>query len=114
MNILAFETNKTARKKSSYSIFSYINNKIILEKENAIGITIILIMVGTMIASLTAAMAVQSNFSLPILMAATITAMAANVTAISQQSFQTIVWVFLANIFINSSLLVYQIILISL
>lgn len=96
-------------KKNTFSLspISRINQIIEKEKDNAIGISIALIMLGTGIASITAAMAVSTS-SFFILIGATILAMGANVMAISQRSFKTIVWTFLFNIGLNVGLIIYQ------
>ncbi len=88
--------------------FIFINKKIEREKENAIGISIALIMLGTGIASLSAALPVHKEVSMIILMTTTTLAMGANVTVLSQQSFKVIVWAFLINIIVNSFLIIYQ------
>lgn len=100
----------TQKENTRFQLIQYINAIIEKEKSNAIGITIMLIMLGTGIASITAALAVQGEISLPVLMVSTVFAMGANATAISQQPFKTIVWAFILNITVNSLLLVYQII----
>lgn len=98
------------KEQKHFNIFQYVNRIIKREKTNAIGISIMLIMVGTGIASITAALAVNGEVSLPILMTSTLFAMGANATAISQQPFKTVVWAFVLNIAINSLLLIYQVI----
>lgn len=90
------------------SLLNFINKKIEREKENAIGISIALIMLGTGIASLSAALSVHKEVSMIILMTTTTLAMGANVTILSQQSFKVIVWAFLINIIVNSFLIIYQ------
>ncbi|MFY0631254.1 MAG: hypothetical protein JXR05_12790 [Flavobacteriaceae bacterium] len=91
----------------SLSPITKINQIIKKEKDNAIGISIALIMLGTGIASITAAMAVSTS-SFFILIGTTILAMGANVMAISQRSFKTIVWTFIFNIGLNIGLIIYQ------
>lgn len=104
-------THKIRQKESkNLNLLSYVNQIIEREKTNAIGITIMLIMFGTGIASITAALSVNGEVSLPILITSTLFAMGANATAISQQPFKTIVWAFILNITINSLLLIYQLI----
>lgn len=98
------------KEQKSFNVLHSINHIIEREKTNAIGITIMLIMFGTGIASITAALSVHGEVSIPILMTATFFAMGANATAISQQPFKTIVWAFIINITINSLLLIYQVI----
>ena len=95
-------------KEFSFSLINIINRKIEQEKDNAIGIAVILIMLGTMIASISAALAIHKNVNLFALIFSCITAMGANATAISQRSFKTIVWVFLFNIIGNVLLIIYQ------
>lgn len=90
------------------SLLNFINKKIEREKENAIGISVALIMLGTGIASLSAALSVHQEVSMIILMTTTTLAMGANVTVLSQQSFKVIVWAFLINIIVNSFLIIYQ------
>jgi hypothetical protein len=102
--------NLIQKENTRFTLTGYINRKIKQEKVNAIGITIMLIMFGTGIASLTAAFAVNGEVSLPILMTSTLLAMGANAIAISQQPFKIIVWAFIVNILINSLLLAYQVI----
>jgi hypothetical protein len=98
------------KEKSRFNLINYINTKIEQEKTNAIGITIMLIMFGTGIASITAALSVHGGVSLPILMGSTLLAMGSNAIAISQQPFKVIVWAFIVNIIINSLLLIFQLI----
>ena len=100
--------NQVVKSKSfSFNFIEKINNIILKEKANSIGISIALIMLGTGIASITAALAVTNSFF--ILMVATILAMGANVTAISQRKFKTIVWAFTINISVNLLLILYLI-----
>ncbi len=110
--IMEAQLTRTIQQKRSFSfsLITRINQKIEQEKDNAIGITIALIMFGTGIASLTAAMAVNGDVSMVILLCATICAMSANAIAISQQPFKIVFWAFVINIFVNSFLLLYQII----
>ncbi|MEQ6122815.1 hypothetical protein AAON49_01275 [Pseudotenacibaculum sp. MALMAid0570] len=86
--------------------FKRINLLIEKEKTNSIGISIALIMFGTGIASITAALAVDKSFFI-VLMLATILAMGSNVMAISQRSFKTVVWSFIINILVNVALIIY-------
>lgn len=102
--------NIRQKEQRSFNLLQYVNLIIERERANAIGITIMLIMFGTGIASITAALSVHGDVSIPILMTATFLAMGANATAISQQPFKTIVWAFILNITINSLLLIYQVI----
>ncbi|CAM1365096.1 conserved protein of unknown function [Tenacibaculum soleae] len=81
------------------NFLSTINHKIAQEKENAFGISLILLMVSSMIASFSAALAITC-----------ISAMGANAVAISQRSLKTVVWSFFTAILINVLLIIYQII----
>ena len=98
------------RKSFNLNIIDRINSLIEKEKDNAIGISIALVMFGTGLASLTAALALYEGVSIFILMTATILAMSTNVAAISQQPLKTLVWMFIINISVNAFLLIYQII----
>ena len=100
---------KKERKSQKLNLIQRINRLVEKEKSNSIGISIALIMFGTGIASITAALAVDNN-SFFILMLATAAAMGANVTAISQRSFKTISWAFIINISLNILLIAYQLI----
>lgn len=100
---------KKERQTQRGSLVQKINKLIEKEKSNSIGISLALIMFGTGIASITAALAVDNN-SFFILMLATIAAMGANVTAISQRSFKTVSWAFIINISLNILLIVYQLV----
>ncbi|MBL4606149.1 MAG: hypothetical protein JKY02_10955 [Flavobacteriaceae bacterium] len=97
-------------KKNTFSLSPISRINLIIEKEkiNSIGISIALIMLGTGIASITAAMAVSTS-SFFILIGITILAMGSNVVALSQRSFKTIVWAFIVNIGLNIGLIIYQI-----
>ena len=97
------------KKSVGWNPIQIINQIIEKEKTNSIGISVALIMFGTGIASITAALAVDSS-SFIILMVATILAMGSNVMAISQRTFKTIVWSFIFNIGINIGLIIYQLI----
>lgn len=102
--------NIRQKEQKSFNLLHYVNHIIERERTNSIGITIMFIMFGTGIASITAALSVHGEVSIPILMTSTLFAMGANATAISQQPFKTIVWAFILNITINSLLLIYQVI----
>tara|TARA_R110002073_G_scaffold8207_1_gene45639 strand:+ start:81678 stop:82013 length:336 start_codon:yes stop_codon:yes gene_type:complete len=98
-----YETKKPV---VNFNLVGRINKLIEKEKINSIGISIALIMLGTGLASITAALSVSLN-SFTILMLATILAMSSNVTAISQRKFKTIVWAFIINIVANVILIGY-------
>ena len=97
------------KRKDTFNLVKWINAKIEKEKENAIGISIAFIMVGTGLASITAALAVHRELSLPILMTVAILAMATNSAVISQQPLKTTAWLFMISMVINILLLCYQI-----
>lgn len=90
-------------------IISFINEKIQAEEKNAIGIAVILIIAGTMIASISAALAVHGEIAILPLIFSCVSAMGANAIAISQRPFKMIVWAFAINILGNSLLIIYQI-----
>ncbi|WP_299162418.1 hypothetical protein [uncultured Tenacibaculum sp.] len=95
----------------NFNLISIINKKIAQEKENAIGISVILIMIGTMIASFSAALAVHGEVNILPLAFTCISAMGANAIAISQRAFKTVAWAFIINILGNILLIIYQLIL---
>ena len=97
----------SARKLTRWNPIEAINQIIEKEQTNSIGISVALIMFGTGIASITAALAVASS-SFFILMLVTVLAMGSNVMVISQRTFKTIVWCFMFNLFINIGLIIYQ------
>lgn len=92
------------------NFLSTINHKIAQEKENAFGISLILLMISSMIASFSAALAVHGNVNVFILAITCISAMGANAVAISQRSLKTVVWSFFVTILINVLLIIHQII----
>ncbi|TDQ25802.1 hypothetical protein [Tenacibaculum caenipelagi] len=98
---------KLYQKTTGFGIITYINKKINEGEKNRIGISIILITVGSMIASITAALAVDGKVNLFALIFACVTAMGANAVAISQRSFKTIAWAFIINILGNIILIFY-------
>lgn len=102
-------TPTTEKRVGSFNLVKRINAKIEKEKENAIGISIAFVMIGTGLASITAALAVHRELSLPILMTVTILAMATNAAVISQQPLKTTAWLFMISIVVNILLLFYQI-----
>lgn len=99
--------NNTTSKTFNVNFISAINDKIKAEEKNAIGLSVILIMAGTMIASVTAALAAHGEINMFFLMFACISAMGANAAAISQRSFKTIVWAFIINILGNILSIIY-------
>lgn len=94
---------------NQFNIIQRINQKLEKEKDNTIGISIALVMFSTGIASLNAAMAVQGEISMFILMTAIILAMSTAVLSISQQPIKTIAWSFIISVIINVVMLSYQI-----
>jgi hypothetical protein len=94
---------------NQFNIIQRVNQKIEKEKENAIGISIALVMFSTGIASINAAMAVQGKISMFILMTAIILAMSTAVLSLSLQPLRTIAWSFIASVIINVIMLFYQI-----
>ena len=99
--------NSTTSKTLNLNFISAINKRIKAEEKNAIGLSVILIMAGTMIASVTAALAAHGEINMFFLMFACISAMGANAIAISQRSFKTIVWAFIINILGNILSIIY-------
>jgi len=102
-------TPVTEKRHLAFTLVNRINAKIEKEKGNAIGISIAFVMMGTGLASITAALAVYRELSLPILMTVTILAMATNAAVISQQPLKTTTWLFLISMLANITLLSYQI-----
>ncbi len=102
-------TQITEKRTLTFNLVKRINAKIEKEKENAIGISIAFVMIGTGLASITAALAVHRELSLPILMSVTILAMATNAAVISQQPLKTTAWLFIISMVVNILLLSYQI-----
>ncbi len=92
----------------SFNIINRINKAIEKETINAIGISVALIMLGTCLASITVAIAASKGLFI-ILMTCAVLAMGANVVALSQRSFKTIVWAFIINVGINFIALIYLI-----
>jgi hypothetical protein len=99
------------KEKSSNLIINWVNYYVKKEQENAIGITLIYIIVGSGIASITGALAVKNPISMPILITAALLSMGTNVSVLSQRTFKTSTWFFFISILINSLLLIYQIII---
>lgn len=96
-------------KSIQFNLINTINKKIEEEKQNAFGISIIIITVGTMIASINAAFALHGNVSYFILAMSLILCTTTNVSAISQQPFKVVAWSFIINVLVNSFLIIYQI-----
>lgn len=109
MNNQAILTDTFESRKSIHlSIINKINKIIKREEKNAIGITLMYVMVGSGIASLTAALAVNGAVSVAILILSASLAMGTNAAVLSQQTFKTSSWFFIVNVVINSALLIYQ------
>lgn len=102
-------TPVTEEKTFIFNLVKSINAKIEKEKENAIGVSIAFVMIGTGLASITAALAMHKSPSMFILMTVTILAMATNAAVISQQPLKTVTWLFLVSIVVNTILLFYQV-----
>lgn len=94
------------RKVFSFNIISHINKAIEREAINAIGISVALIMLGTCLASITVALSASKGMFV-LLMLCAVLAMGANVVALSQRSFKTVVWSFIINVGINFIALIY-------
>lgn len=92
-------------------VFALVNNKIEKEKENAFGITVLIIMISTMIASVSAALAIYKDFSFVILAFTLITSMGTNAAAFSQSPFKYVVWAGIISIVGNTFLVFYQLFL---
>lgn len=115
MNTQATLTSTTkTQQKHTLGLIGHINKVIAREQKNALGITLVYIMVGTGIASITAALSVHEGVSLPILMTAASLAMGTNASALSQQPFKITTWFFIVNVIVNSILLIYQLFTLSL
>ena len=99
---------------SRLSLIKWVNKSIVREQNNAIGITLIYVMVGSGIASLTAALSVYGTVSLPILLTTACLAMGTNAAVLSQQPFKFSTWFFIVSVTINTALLGYQIVNLSL
>ncbi len=102
--------NVTVSKQRNFSLISVINNWVKKEEKNAIGISILFIMVGTMVASISAALAINGTIAYFPLIFTCLSAMGANVTAISQRPFKVVTWAFIINILGNLALIIYQLI----
>lgn len=94
---------------NQFNIIQRINQKVEKENQNAIGISIALVMFSTGIASINAAMAVQGKISMFILMTAIVLSVSTAVLTLSQQPLKTIAWSFIVSVIINTIMLFYQI-----
>ena len=103
--------NNSTIKFSKLNFISIINNKIAQEENNAFGISIILLMASSMIASFSAALAVHGDVNIFALIITCVSAMGANAVAISQRAFKTVIWTFFIAISTNILLIIYQLIL---
>ncbi len=102
-------TVNNSSKTIQFNLINTINKKIEEEKQNAFGISILLITAGTMIASINAAFALNGDVSYFILAVSLILTTTTNVSAISQQPFKIVVWSFIINVLVSSFLIIYQI-----
>lgn len=100
-------SNIEQRNEIKLSLINWVNNIIKREEKNSLGITLMYVMVGTGVASLTAALSVSNNIL--ILMITTCLAMGTNASILSQQKFKISSWLFIISILINTGLLIYQI-----
>lgn len=100
--------NNETIKFSKLNIIDIINNKIKQEESNAIGISIILLIASSMVASFSAALSVHHDVNLFALIVTCVSAMGANAIALSLQTFKAITWGFLTAIIINVLLIIYQ------
>lgn len=99
-----------SRKNFNFSIINWVNSIIEREQKNNLGICVFYVMVGSGVASLTAAFAVYGSVSVPILIISSCLAMGTNASVLSQQTFKISSWFFLVSIIINTALLIYQLI----
>ena len=97
------------KQNNSLSLINWVNDFAQKEKTNALGITVMYIMVGSGIASLTAALSVYDGVSIPILIISSFLAMGNNAAIISQQTFKFSTWFFIVNVVVNTALLFYQV-----
>jgi predicted nucleic acid binding AN1-type Zn finger protein len=109
MNTQAIQINNLDSKKKIFTPILWVHNFVEKEKTNALGITLIYIMVGTGIGSLTAALSVHNTVNVFILMLSVSLAMTTNAAVLSQQSFKTTTWLFIISIIANIIMLIYQI-----
>ncbi|WOC40359.1 hypothetical protein [Polaribacter sp. HL-MS24] len=96
-------------KTSKLAFINCVNTYVEKEKENSIGISLFYIMVGSGIASITAALAVEGDVSMPILITAAVLSMGTNVCVLGQLPFKISTWSFIVSVIVNVFLLVYQI-----
>lgn len=97
------------KKTSKLAFINWVNSYIEREKENSIGISIVYIIVGSGIASITAALASYGAVSMPILITAAVLSMGTNVCVLGQLPFKISTWSFIVSVIVNVFLLVYQI-----
>ncbi len=92
---------------SDFILISKVNNWITAEQNNQMGISLIFIIVGSMVASISAALAIHGEISYLPLIYACISTMGTNVIAISQRPFKARVWAFLISILGNILFIIY-------
>ena len=110
MNNQATITNTFESSKSlNFSIINWVNSIIEREQKNSLGICVLYVMVGSGIASLTAAFSVYESVSIPILIISSCLAMGTNASVLSQQTFKISSWLFIVSSIINIALLIFQI-----
>ncbi|WP_143569775.1 hypothetical protein [Tenacibaculum agarivorans] len=90
------------------SIISFINDKIKKAEKNSIGITVLIVMISTMIASVSAGLAIHNQISYFIVAFTLVTAMGTNAAAFSQSGFKYVAWAGLLSIVGNTLLIIYQ------
>ncbi len=104
--------NNTEIRSNTYNkkatIIDLINRKIEKEKDNSIGITIVLIMINTMIASVSVALSIYNDISFIPLIFGCVAAMGTNAAAFSQSPFKYIAWACIISVLGNSLLAIYQ------
>lgn len=111
MNNQATITNTfESKKKFNFSIINWVNSIVEREQKNSLGICVLYVMVGSGIASLTAAFSVYGSVSVPILIISSCLAMGTNASVLSQQTFKISSWLFIISATINTVLLIYQIV----
>ena len=110
-NKINLQDSINRKEKSSIAFINWVNYYLEKEQENAMGITLIYIMIGSGLASITGALAVKNPISMPILITLAVLAMGTNVTVLSQRTFKISTWFFIISIFVNVFLLIYQIII---
>ena len=98
------------KKTKTLTLINSINKFIEKEKVNSIGITLVYIMVGTGLGSISAAMsALHNTVNLFVLSLSVCLAMATNAAVLSQQSFKITTWLFIINVIANVLMLIYLI-----